>query len=526
MKQFVLVLLTSALGVGGQAQTWNEEFLNLPANIRYGSNSPTRIAYNAIHDFAVANVEYSSTRGDFHAIDASGRAHSLGAYIGGIRHIGCFDVQGHLSYQNRQDNEQHWNSTLWLMTDNPFILCDSIVGDATSEVFDLRATAAYTFSERLKAGLEIGLRTGNRADQTDPRPRAVTSILPITAGIDYRLTNSWSMAVSGGLRFYSQVVEQTNGSSLYGNSHRIFLMKGMGDYGKRSTGDEPGYKRDYTGSGYQASVSAAWQPGSGTMSDFIEATLTSNHQDANDGGISYSFHGGDYSETISTIHNRLLLKANKSIHHNITIDASLQNGKGAWYDQKRQTDLEHGGLAYYEVLNKSTIHKSKRLTASLGYQLDVLRNDGRRDITVNAQVGMSSLERKQLLGDTTPKQEIQMLNLSLQAGKTLYINKVTLLAQVSGGYQSPQKQTYASGSPYTDSDNIDAVYTCRVFEFESAQSWNIGAYADASLPVGEKLTAGIYAGVRHHAYNGKSEYRHGYDGTHLTTIDAGAYIKF
>ena len=506
------------------AQAWHEYYHNRPYNLHYNSLSPTRLSYNNTRDYGVAEVGYNLQKGDFHNIDKSGDTYAIDATIGGLRQIDAFSLFGHIHYKNEQANHQSWNSTLWLLNDNPFVLCDSVPGDATTESFDMQAAASYAFNNRLKAGILVGLSTGNHTDQNNPRPRTTNSIVPITTGVDYQINSVWNIGLAGGISMSNMIVEYTMVQPFLDT--RYFLMKGMGNYIGRSAANEVSYQRNYNSTILQTALNAEWRPAKGCVGNFLEIRYSTASQDATDGGSSYSFIGGEYSENGLSIHNRLQLKPHNRVLHNVFINATQKNGKGIWYDQKRTLDQEHGGVIIYEVLSKNTNYKSKRLTASLGYQLDVLRNDGRRDITVNAQVGMSSLERKQLLGDTTPKQEIQMLNLSLQAGKTLYINKVTLLAQVSGGYQSPQKQTYASGSPYTDSDNIDAVYTRRVFEFESAQSWNIGAYADASLPVGEKLTAGIYAGVRHHAYNGKSEYWQGYDGTHLTTIDAGAYIKF
>lgn len=526
MKQAILVILALSAGHLCQAQTWNENFENQPANVRYGSSNPTRIAYNAVRNFAVANVDYSNTRGDFHAIDASGRAHTIGAYVGGLRRLGKIDVQGHLSYQNRQDNDQSWNSTLWLLPDNPFILCDSVVGDATTEQFDMRAAAAYQVADRWNIALELGLRTGSRADQTDPRPRSVTSMLPVTVGADYRLTDSWNVGLATGVQFYNQIIEYTKGGTLTGVSHRYFVMKGMGDYVKRASGDEPGYKRDYKGTSYHVALSACWQPADGHLANFIEASLASNNQNATDGGTYYSFKAGDYTETVASLQERLSWRpASHTLHHFI-VAASFGSGKGTWFDQKRELDLEHGGLVFYRELNKSAIHKSQRLTASLKYQLDLLRNDGRRDLSVTASAALNSMTRKHFLGETTPKQETQTLNLQLQAEKMIYINKVSLLAQVGGGYQMPQKQHYASGTVYSGEDNIDAAYTRRLFEYETAKCWNVGALVDASLPVSQKLTAGAYAGLNYRAYSGKNEYWQGYDGTHLTAIQAGLYVKF
>ncbi len=506
--------------------TWNEGFTNSPQNLRYGSKNPTRLAYNHVRDFAVADINYSLTRGDFHAIDASGDAHDISAYIGGLRHIGQFDVQGHLSYKNQKDNNQSWNSTLWNNNNNPFLLCDSIAGDATTESYDMGAAAAYTFNDRLKAGLQIGLRTGSRSDQSDPRPRTVTTVLPITIGADYQLSGSWNIGAAVGYRLFSSYIEYTYAASTNAVPTRYFLMKGMSDYAKRSSSDERSYKRDYQGNDYSATLSATWQPADGPWANMLETTYTTGSEDATDGGDSYNFLGGDYDETVLTVSDRLQWRPSRNMLHNLTLTATMTDGKGTWYDQKRELDHELSGSVIYRMLGKSINHKTQRTAATLQYRFDLFDAEGRQDLFAALSGTMESITRKQLLGDATPKQEIQTVDLALEVGKAFYMNKVTLLAQLNGGLRTPQKQTYASGCIYTDDENIDAVYTRHVFEYETAQSWRIGATVDVSMPVSDKLTAGIYAKGRYQAYNGKNDYWQGYDGTHLTTADFGAYIKF
>lgn len=520
-----LFIIHSSLFVSPvRAQTWNEGYINQPQNLRYESMSPTRLSYNTTKDFAVASVGYGMAKGDFHAIDASGDAHALNAYIGGLRSIGGFSLGGHLSYKNSKDNQQAWNSTQWNLRDNPFVLCDSIPGDATTEVFDLGADGVYTFSEKLKAGLAIGLRTSSRSDQTDPRPHTTSAIIPITIGADYQLSDHWIVGMVGGVTMGSSVIEYSNVETNI--SRRYFLMKGMGDYAKRSSSDESGYQRDYKTTTWRGALNAQWTDGS-KWSDFVEACASITSQDATDGS-SYTFKGGDYKQMTFTLHNRLLWQQTARLVHNFIIDAAYQDGKASWYEQKRQTDLEHGNIQYYRVLSKNTNHKNQRLTASLNYQLDMRRADGRRDITAKAGVGYESTTRKQLLGYATPKQEIQMLNLEAGVGKTIYIDKVVLLCQLNGGYRTPQTQKYASGCTYATAEdgNIDADYVRPVFEWESAQSWHIGALADVCLPMSQQLVAGLCAKVNYRAYNGKNEYWTGYDGTHYTAADFTAYLKF
>ena len=524
MKQTVLVLLSIVTCLTTQAQTWNEGYINQPANIRYASHNPTRIAYNVQRDFAVANVNYSLSKGDFHAVDASGDAHAREAYIGGLRHIGKFDVQGHISYRNQKDNDLAWSAMPWNNPDNPFAICDSVPGDATTESYDMQASATYSFSDRLKGAVEIGLRTGNKADQTDPRPRTVTSILPITLGADYRLTDNWSAGVSAGVRFFSSLVEYTNVNSTL-HSHRYFLMKGMGDYAKRSSGDESGYKRDFSGHALSAALQAVWHPRDGQTENFTEISVKLENEDAIDGGESYSFHGGDYKETLIALTDRFLWRANENTRHNFSLSAAYTSGKGNWYDQKRELDTELNSAIFYRILNESTIQKTQRLSAGLGYRLDLLKG-GQRNIFVDAGARLNYFTQKHFQGSSTPTQKIQTIDLSLEAGKSIYISKVVLQTALGGTYRLPGTKEYANGSAFTGEDDISRPYTRRIFEYESASRLGIHALADVSLPATERLTAGAYINGRLHLYTDNQEYWTGYDGTSLTTVEAGFYLKF
>ena len=505
------------------AQTWNEDFLNQPFNLSYESQNPTRIADNATRDFAVGHVGYAMSRGSYHAIEQSSKANDLSAYIGGLRHIGRVDVQGHLRYRNLQDKEQAWTTALWNFADNPFMICDTIPGDASTETFDMKATAAYAFNNRLRGGLEIGLSTGSRADQNDPRPRTTTSVIPINAGVDYLIGAAWRIGLSAGIRVFSSGVDYTitqlDGSKYY------YTMKGMGDYQRYATNNYSSYHRDFKGLSYRGALSAAWRPEAGRWADFLEVDYSCGDENARDGSTSYEFKGGDYSQTVLTATDRLQLRANSRTLHNLTVAVRMLNGKGTWFDQKRETDFEHGNIQYYRVLGSSLIHKAQRFDATLGYQLDLLRDD-QRDLWVGATAGMHIHNQKHILGEATPKQNITTISIDVNAGKDFRIRRASLKAQLSGGYRHPLTKDYASGYKSGGAADISASYTRPVFEYETSSNAHIGALVDASLPVGKKLIVGLQASLTSRLYTDKEEYWQGFDGHSYTTTQFGAYLKF
>lgn len=515
--------LLLAMPIAIEAQTWNEDFINQPFNLRYASLNPTRIADNHVNNFAVGHVGYTWGRGDYHAIEQSGRANELTAYIGGLRRIGRVDLQGHLRYRNLTENDQAWSTALWNLRDNPFMLCDSIPGDATTESFDMSAKAAYPFNERLRGAIEVGISTGKRSDQNDPRPRTTTSAIPVTLGIDYAIGEAWRLGLAAGIRYFSSGVDYTN--TQQSATKFYFIMKGMGDYQKRSTADYTSYTRDYTGMTYRAALSATWSPADARVANHVEAGFAAANEDARDGGTAYEYKGGDYSQTAFSVSDRLRIRANERMLHNISLCASMLNGKATWYDQKRETDLDHGNLQYYRVLGSSVVQKTQRINATLGYEFHLLRQ-GERDLYAGVQAGMTAITHKHFVGTIVPKQSIARIDIDAHAGKSFAIRRATLLAQVNGGYTLPVTKYYANGSTLSGTDDISGAYTRRIFEYETAPHAHVGIVADASMPAGKKLAVGLHAGADVSIYTGTQEYWRGFDGHSYTRVQIGAYLKF
>ena len=157
MKSCKLILLTCVSfvvnGMSVHAQhldlghnVWTEEQTNQVLNIRYGSYSPTYLSSNPQQTSGIAKVDYSLTRGKFHAINESGKVNDLNVLFAGLKNIGNLNLYGFINYQNLQEDNHHWNSTLYLDDTNPYIIGDSINSDATTEAFHMEAMASYNFS--------------------------------------------------------------------------------------------------------------------------------------------------------------------------------------------------------------------------------------------------------------------------------------------------------------------------------------------------------------------------------------------
>lgn len=533
-KKFCVLLCSlltlAAQGVSGQTsftnsqKVWHEGHVNELYNLGYNSMNPTRLSYNLQKNAGEAVVNYQLGRGKYCDIDQSEHKNNLSVYLGGLKHLNKIDIGGFLKYDNISARDTKWNSTLYLNTLNPFVLCDSVASDATTESFQMEATLSYLASDRIKAGLSIGLTVGSASDQTDPRPKTNTAVFPVTAGIDYQVGKDWSVGASAQVRLLSSSISYTIINPLV--SHRYFLMKGMGDYFRRSSSEESGYKRDYKGTTYKGALQASYLPANSALHNYVELTFEHGTENATDGGSAYTFKGGDFAFTTFGLTERLLWQPAKDVMHNIILKGSYGTGNGDWFDQKKQTDTEHGNMAYYEVLSKTRIHKYTTLSANAEYRFDKLK-EGLPDFNASLLAGVSRNETSHFCDDGTHKQEYTNLTLIASAAKAVRIARGTLTAQLHGGYVLPLlDRKFDTGRTASGTDDITTPYVTKRFEYLTSKHFNVGGMLDYNIPVSTQVKLGVYGKVDTAVYNDDGAYFQQLKSTSYTTVDMGLYLNF
>ncbi|MBQ7570844.1 MAG: hypothetical protein IJT19_01215 [Bacteroidaceae bacterium] len=516
------VAQTSELG----RNLWTAQQNNELWNVKYNSANPTRISSNRERNAAFARADYTLTRGDFHAIDQSGRQNELNVYFGGLKQLKKVDLYGSLRYDNQQAKDRAWNSTYGLEPTNPFTIADSIAGKSTTEAFQLEALASYTINERWKMGLGIDIHNASFSDQIDPRPKVNTTVIPVTLGTDWQVSSPLSLGLAVGVRFYNSDMSYTRVNNRVG--HQFFLMKGMGDNMSLSSNSEASYRRDYHGFAYQAALQAAWHRPEGRWHDFLQLQAERGTQDATDGGSSYTFKGGDYAYTRLGIQDRLQFQPNDKRLHQWTIAASMLQGEGTWYDQKRITDTEHNNRVDYTVLGKTKAHKPSLMTGDISYRLHFLNEQTTR-LSVGANVGMEHASTKHLTDAGTRKQSYTRAHLQVDARDEIALRRGRLNLALGAGLWMPVgDKKFASATEATAAGTlITRDYVNPLFAYETAQFYRVAALVDYCLPLHHgKLGLGLYGKVRCDIYGDDATYTDIYTSTTLTTMQVGVYLKF
>lgn len=530
-KYFMLcVMAASAAQVAAQTEFGNaakqghEGAVNELFNIRYHSINPTRLAYNRIQTTGEAFVSYDLTRGDFHDAGTAGNVNNINVQLGGLHHFDRVDVSGYIRYINTSYKNQVWNSTLFLIPKNPFVLADSVASNGNAETFAMGAEFAYRFTKNIKGGLGAGLTVGSMSDQTDPRPKTNTSRFNITAGADATISSAWVLGLAARLELFSSNLSYTVVNPLI--NHRYFLLKGMGDYYRRSSSEDSGYQRDYKGTTFSGELSVTFKPSGSPFQNIVLLKASAGNEKATDGGSAYTFKGGDYYFSCLNVKDRLMFSHNERMLHNIILGAEIANGNSDWYDQKKLTDTQHGNISYYEVLSKTRIQKQKDMAVTAEYRFDHL-TDGQCDFYASLLTALTNNTLKHYNDNGTQKQQWTNLALNLTVGKHFIIGNGILSAQITTGYVTPIKdRQFATGTNVTGSDDITGIYVTRQFEYASAKRICLGGSADYCFPVAKDVRLGLFGKVLSTSYKDDAQYYAYFKSTSLTRSEFGVYVNF
>jgi len=483
--------------------------INFQQNMLYESSNPSRLAFNSVKSVLTASLSGCITRGDYHAVDVSGKHNDFGVNIAGMKQVGRFSVEGHIAYLNSKDYNHRFRSSLFLTPTNPFLVCDTVLSDVTCEQFDLGASVAYPFNDRLTGGLQLRYLTGNSADQTDPRPKINSMRFTATPGAIYRLNERHKVGLSADVELYRSDISHTNINPL--ERHIYFVMKGMGDNVTFTTSDMSSYPRNYRG--LTIGGKAQWLTEGSKWSNLMEAGAGHNQENAEDGGSSYTYKGGDYSLFVITLDDRLRLTRSSAWQHDIRLHASYESDKGKWYDQKKLVDTEHGNLAYYETLSSSQVQNGQRIGATLGWLVSH-KESQRPDWDAGLDAGFQHVKTNHYEVSTSV-QQYNLLSLSAHGKKRWKVGKGLLQTSLEAGLKTPL------GTPEYASvrNKLAAEYVAPLFEYATARNITFGGNASWHFPlkVREKtLWPSVGIDICHSRYAGNNKQTSIYDGTSLT----------
>lgn len=495
------------------------EEINSSRNIYHEIYNPIKLSYNPIKDIVSAYTDFNFHNGKYHRVDKARKKNTLDVGMFGSKSFKRLDICGAISYQNIKEHDQAWDNTLYLHSDNPFILCDSIPGKTSIEQFKMFAHGTYKFNKRIIGGLRINYKTGTKSDQNDPRPKVNSMRLNLNPGIEILVGQKHFLGLDTEIGWYNSRISHTILN--YMDSFIYFLMKGEGDIIKRTNSDNSAYPRDYKGHLYRAGAHWKWDI-SNKVENICALSFKINKETADDGGTAYSYKSGDFKQMKLEFSDRLIIGKSSNFIHNLNLKADYTLGMGYWYAQKPVVDTEHGNISSYEILNKSKIHDNTKVKGLLNYSFDKF-NSQMPSYSLNLGLGLNNSVVAHNM-DRKYKQEYTKLQIKTSVQKFFYTKNWSFKAILDGHYD----MLLGDRKFEAPVNIIENDYVRPMFEYISSSNYGFktGVNANLKVKINNRITyIGIKAVVNHIRYASDNDFSASLKDSHMTIGSIGVSIN-
>ena len=474
-------------------------------NIEYRALNPVSISDIPLGDITVISAGYYWNNGKYHNVDKSGHVNGFDVDVYGIARLNKISFEGEVGYFSYKERDRVWNSTLFQNKLNPFILADDKPSDYKTDRFVINGRFAYKISSRLRFGLNADYNVGVMSDESDPRVETKGMRFILNPGIDFDVTDKFTLGATGGINLFSESQRYTCLQTAV--NYKFYLMSGLGTNYPYSNN---AYSRDSKGTSWFVSIDGKYKI-SDNLSNYITVNYGNESEKAIDGGSSYRFLGGDFSNAVIGITDRFSITGTR-LAHNIEIGFEINDVKGKWYDQKHTTQ---NGTTVWEVMNSSIKHKESLTTAHGAYRFDILDNNGVSSLTAGIGVGY-------ITSDTKNYPEVyfrKYSNLGIKANVTKYFNikKVRLGVGVDGGYD----MNLSSSCDFNGID-IENEYSLPMYYFLTSSAYNVNGKIEGKLPVGKVILGAFVSGGTMRCADAKEMFKN----TSLNNFKCGLNLSF
>ena len=505
--------MTVQVAKAQQAPLPLQEEVEQSADIYRTGHNPMMLWHSALDNYLDVRLDSQLERGAFRPVDGTDALNRFGVSISGQKRFPNVVCYGTLDYYNQGERQRRWNSTRMIDPLNPFILADSVNADFTVDHFNLEGTVAWKPASWVVFGGKLAYEAVSSANQTDPRPHTMGMHFVVTPGVQFFPGHH----VVIGLSFSADLMRESIKHTIVDPrvSYQYFRFNGLGDFSVFDSNISGAYPRDYRGTEYRPALQLAWEGGKG-LSNHLEVWYAHNAETARDGGVTFTFLGGDHSRNSFGVSERFRIARGRSVHN---IEASWESSrtKGIWYEQTSFADPENNNQLTFEVRETQLKNVSGDSEAVLQYRYDLM--DGEAPV-LTADAGIAYRSSKTVHYGTDMHYR-NFAGIDMEAGvvKNFIFGKNLIGTSVRADgrlplrmYQEVRKKLAAS---YTDPQLEYLASAC--------------AGAGLSFSYYRKISnfwLGAKAGYGYHAHLGKGRYTAVLDQTDRHRIDISLDILF
>lgn len=488
--------------LGQQIQYTDYNYLH---NVEAGALNPVSISDIPIRDITVITAGYNLKHGKYHNVDQSNRINGFNLDVYGIARLDKISFEGEVGYFNYKEHDRCWNSTLYQNKLNPFILGDDQPSTYKIDRFVINGRFAYKLSSRARLGFNADYNVGVMSDEADPRVETKGMRFIINPGIDFDVTDNFTLGATGGLNLLSESSRYTCLQTAV--NFVFYLMSGLGTNYPYSSN---AYTRDTKGTSWFVSVDGKYNF-TKNISNYLTATYRNENENAVDGGSSYKFRGGEYINRVFSLTDRFSITGNRYAH-NIELGLEVNDIYGRWFDQMQTSQ---NGTIVWEVMNASIKHKERLTTAGGTYRFDILNKQGVSSLTAGIALGYKYSNTKNYPDVYFRKYS----RLDISANVTRYLNfkKVRMGFGIEGGYGKN-----LSSSCHLDGLEVEQRYAIPMYDYLTSNAYTLKARIDGKLPVGSVIVGAFFSGVSTKCTDAKEIYKN----TLMTSINCGLSLSF
>lgn len=458
-------------------------------NIESSAINPVSISYMPLSELAVIGAGYGWKQGDYHSLDRSGHSDVLTVGAFGQKRLKRVAFEGDVTYFNENDRARCWNSTLFQSRLNPFILADSEPSDYNTERFHVQGKLSYDFSERFRFGLNAEYNVGVMSDEKDPRLETKGMRFVINPGVQFDVTSKFAVGATAGLNLFN---ESSRYSCVQTSvNYKFYVMSGLGTYYPQ-TGSS--YSRDAKGTSWFAGLDFKCRFNE-RVADYLSLSYSHESENATDGGSTYQFKAGEYTNGVMRLYNRLSLKAGALVH-NVELWAENNAVKGRWFDQKNVTE---NGTTHYVVMGSSIKHKESRSSARVAYRLDILGRENVSQLSAGVSAKLLSSDTKNY--PELYRQKYNRLIVGANVAKHFSIKNVRLGIALDGNYAMSLSSQYDFAGL-----ELEHSYCLPMYAYLTSTAYAVNGRVDAKLPVGDLILGAYVGGGTQQCVGGKLDY--------------------
>lgn len=481
--------------------------INFVHNVEDAALNPVALSYSPTSDVTHINVGYDWGKGLLHNIDGSSHTDALTVGVSGIKRLGPTVVEGLVQYFNENKRRTMWNSTLFQSPLNPFILADAEASDYNTERFRVMGRVAHDCGSNIRIGANVDYNVGVMSDERDPRLETKGMRFIFNPGIQWQLLPAMSVGATAGINVFN---ESSSYSCLAtAVNYKFYLMSGLGTYYPQSGSS---YSRTSKGVSWFGSLDLRYDFSS-SVKDYISATYSYNDENATDGGSTYQFKAGKYTDKAIHIYNRTSILGS-GMAHNIEIRYDANRVDGRWYDQH---PVVENGTTRYDVMSSSIKHKQVLLNLGGAYRLDLLNSQG--ITTFKARAAVDFLDSKAKNFPEKYFRDYRRLTGSLAATKYVAVKKVRLGVSIDGSYSAA-----LSASSGFSGEELAETYSMPMTAYLASNIYSVGSDLTADLPLRSVVLGLSLSAHNSHCTGGKAGDL--YKGTNFTTLACGLSLYF